>query len=463
MLGFSDGDARDRLICATCVSRLREANAFKRQVLLCEEKLLQSRIIMHEDSTLQNVKTEVAVKDELDQWCGDNNDTYTNMEKCKDKIAAHADSLKSRCIESCYQKKSAPSEEHLQSKKQLLYKMQRTKERLRKLQHTGKSPELYPEQSTVKFIDDDFHSFKNNVTIVENSYICPFQTSYSCYSCVYCKANFEDPAKLREHTMKHDATKFRTVSSKKAIYFDIERIGCRLCDNNIIEVDQLKTHLSQIHAKRFHEVPNKTLMFKLETGPLSCTVCGTVFTFFHALKRHMAEHFGSVVCDYCGLHFLDMTTLKAHTKNAHGVEENTCHQCGKLFSSKHNMLSHVSSVHKRQAVFQCSRCDQVLFSRPDRHKHLSQIHGVNKLFKCESCGKVYYSMNTLREHKRAVHLMIFKHKCTICDRRFALPSRLNEHFMSTHRGEKNFHCDMCGKSYPRLHYLKLHIKSHATQ
>lgn len=46
-LSHLDGEASERVICATCVSRLREASAFRRQVLSCEEKLLSTKIRVH--------------------------------------------------------------------------------------------------------------------------------------------------------------------------------------------------------------------------------------------------------------------------------------------------------------------------------------------------------------------------------------------------------------------------------
>lgn len=39
-----DGKPSERLICATCVKRLREALDFRRQVLQCEEAFLQMRM-----------------------------------------------------------------------------------------------------------------------------------------------------------------------------------------------------------------------------------------------------------------------------------------------------------------------------------------------------------------------------------------------------------------------------------
>ncbi|PZC78533.1 hypothetical protein B5X24_HaOG202099 [Helicoverpa armigera] len=57
----NDIDSSERLICATCVVRLRDARAFRRQVLHCEEKLLNANIQVHEDGELKD-EPEVKVK-----------------------------------------------------------------------------------------------------------------------------------------------------------------------------------------------------------------------------------------------------------------------------------------------------------------------------------------------------------------------------------------------------------------
>ncbi|PZC78535.1 hypothetical protein B5X24_HaOG202101 [Helicoverpa armigera] len=44
LLSHLDGVPSERLICATCVNRIRDALSFRRQVLRCEEAFLQMKI-----------------------------------------------------------------------------------------------------------------------------------------------------------------------------------------------------------------------------------------------------------------------------------------------------------------------------------------------------------------------------------------------------------------------------------
>ncbi|CAG9789610.1 unnamed protein product [Diatraea saccharalis] len=510
VLSHLDGDVLDQLICAMCVSRLREANAFRRQVLHWEENFLNSRIIkngeapefcvipfllspcvcqvttaaalIHYATELldyeycvliydlslddvsddsQSIEAKLPVKNESEHRdteprfddfisCSNNYET-SNLNK-EDTV------MKSKSIKRT-KTNIVSKNEHLHSKELLLMKIQITKERLNSAQNLSHSPKT-SQQPIKKFVDNDKLNFQNNVTVIENSFVCPFHTSYSTYGCVYCDKTFLDPSKLREHTLKHDPVKFKTFIYRKAVYLDIDRIDCRLCDKSMDDLQSLKAHLSMVHGKMLHDVRDNLLTFKLRNDKLSCTECGQSYSFFHALKRHMAVHSGAFVCDVCGLNFFNNTSLDVHNKKHHlETDKIPCTDCGKFFKLKHNMLAHVSAVHKREAAFQCSKCDLKLYSQKERWKHLSKVHGEERQYNC-GCGKVFNSLKTLRDHDRRVHLKIFNHQCSICNRGFSLPSRLNKHIMSAHRGECSFHCELCGKSYPRLHYLKRHLQSH---
>ncbi|KOB73355.1 Uncharacterized protein OBRU01_10872, partial [Operophtera brumata] len=292
-------------------------------------------------------------------------------------------------------------------------------------------------------------SFTNTITIVENSYVCPFYTSFSDYYCAYCRETFTDPHKLKEHTLEHDPTGFRDIL---------------LCPHPVPDVETLKEHLQAIHGKTFYPIINEFLKFKLTLCQLTCTECSRSFKFFHALKKHMAEHFGTCICDICGAHYFEERILLIHQKKHQEtkIEMHSCSFCEKSFKSKHNRYLHEAKVHKKEAAYPCSKCDEIFFTYTLRYRHLIDVHGEERTYPCDICGRIYDSRKSLREHNRRSHLKIMKHQCDLCDRRFYLPSRLKEH-MSTHTGERNYRCEYCGKSYPRLRGLKVHMNSHSTE
>lgn len=313
-------------------------------------------------------------------------------------------------------------------------------------------------------VDSEHKSFHNTVTIVENSLVCPFDTSFSDYYCLYCRQVHTDPNKLRKHTLTHDPVNFKdSLINKKLPQIDISRIDCRLCSEHIDDINILKDHLVRVHGKLIYDVKNEFLKFKLTSNNLTCIECGSVFSFFHALKKHMAEHFGTCICDVCGAHYFEERMLILHQKTHQKIEEiYPCKDCGKSFKSKHSRNLHETRTHKKEPAYQCPKCDAILFTYTLRYRHMIEVHGEERLFQCDHCDRAYDSRKSLREHNRRFHLKIFKHQCDLCEKRFYLPSRLREH-MATHTGERNFRCENCGKSYPRLRGLKVHMQSHSSE
>ncbi|XP_064075910.1 zinc finger protein ZFP2-like [Vanessa tameamea] len=469
LLSHLDGEAEEHLICATCVSRLREASCFRQQVLQCEEKLLRTKI--HDEGDPNDVKIETSVKEEINinlelDYPDDTDHIDIDTEEMKvEPVNKHKRKLRQK-LKSNKKRKEEKKEDELT--KEMLYNAQRLNDKLKEMQDL----EL-PDKSTQSHklngykTNENAKSFHNIVTIVENSYACPFDTSFSDYFCVYCRQVFTDPNKLREHSMTHDPTTFKDVlsnsSSNKKVQIDTFRIDCRNCSENIQHLEQFKEHITNCHAKLYYSDSNEFLKFRLTSGSLSCTECGASFSFFHALKKHMAEHFGTCICDICGAHYFEERMLILHQKTHQRVEESfACKECGKSFKSKYTRYIHIARTHKKEAAYQCNKCDELFFSYTLRYRHMIEIHGEERTFQCEQCDRAYDSRKSLREHNRRFHLKILKHQCDLCDKRFYLPSRLKEH-MASHTGERNFRCEYCGKSYPRLRGLKVHMQSHSSE
>ncbi|CAH0403838.1 unnamed protein product [Chilo suppressalis] len=473
LLSNLDGEPLERLICATCVSRLREATTFRQQVLRCEERFLQARILMHEEDADTDSKVKVKdIKLEVNAE-GDDNDTgmdygdddpsenYSPITPVKPKKSTKLKrkSLKTRRLRKTTKAKKSKKEDsdNEKEREEMLESLAKMSERLQSLR----------EQDTVKepvkpTLDKDDKAMFNTGVIVENSYVCPFDNSFSDYQCAYCRELFTDPCKLREHNLTHDPTQFREVAlTKKLVLIDISRIDCRLCPNRIDDLAAFKEHITLSHGKQLYgDVKDDFLKFRLTLNTLRCLECDSSFSFFHALKKHMAEHFGTCICDVCGAHYFEERMLNLHQRCHQKIDENfPCKECGKNFKSKYSRRLHIAKTHNKEASYECYKCGQYFLSYSIRYRHMIDVHGENRLFQCENCDRVYDSRKSLREHNRRLHLKIFKHQCDLCEKRFYLPSRLKEH-MAVHTGERNFRCEYCGKSYPRLRGLKVHMQSH---
>lgn len=307
--------------------------------------------------------------------------------------------------------------------------------------------------------------FKNTVTIVHNSYICPFVTRISMYYCYYCKDQFTNPSELRDHTLSHDPrTKFQhMIEYNKMPKMDVTRVDCRLCLEKIDTVESFKTHITTVHGKMLYPIDNEFIKFKLTMNNLKCLECDATFPYIDSLVKHMIDHFGTFVCDLCGACFIVLASLRSHIKNHTKVDLNfPCEICGKNLKSKYSRVLHIATVHEKKATINCYKCEATFMSYALRTKHLIEVHADKRTFPCKFCDKVYNRRKTLGEHNRRNHLKVFKHKCEICDQKFYLPSRLKEH-MATHTGERTFRCEFCDKSYPRLQSLQEHMRSHSDQ
>ncbi|CAG9789626.1 unnamed protein product [Diatraea saccharalis] len=477
LLSHLDGEPLERLICATCVTRLREATTFREQVLRCEEQLLQARILLHGDDSDVNtnvkseeVKFEVSVEGEalddgelsMDYGDDDPSENYKPVQvKSKKSPKQKKKSLKSRSLRKTSKVKKTKKGDSEQEKEraEMLESLSKMNETLQQLQEQ----EAVKESLKRKSLDKEDKALLNTCVIVENSYVCPFDNSFSDYQCAYCKEVFTDPCKLRDHNLTHDPTIFKEFAmTKKLLLIDILRIDCRLCPSTIDDLDSFKSHITNMHGKQLYDVTDAFLKFKLTLNSLTCLVCNSSFSFFHALKKHMAEHFGTCICDVCGAHYFEERMLTLHQRCHQKIDENfPCKECGKNFKSKYSRRLHITKMHNKEPAYECYKCGEVFFSYSLRYRHMIDVHGENRMFQCEHCDRVYDSRKSLREHNRRFHLKILKHQCDLCEKRFYLPSRLKEH-MAVHTGERNFRCEYCGKSYPRLRGLKVHMQSHSS-
>lgn len=178
-------------------------------------------------------------------------------------------------------------------------------------------------QQRMRERDPSYITETNILTIVEFSYVCPFKCRHNHLLCFYCGENYSDPQLLREHTIKnHNPKKFKITEHKNMLKIDLTKIDCRLCPEKITSLDTFKQHITSVHNKKYY-FNNRDLIlpFRLNSE-LKCALCESVFPYFHALNKHMNEHFSNYVCETCGLGFVDRGRFIMHQQR---------HEIGELF------------------------------------------------------------------------------------------------------------------------------------
>ncbi|CAG9574914.1 unnamed protein product [Danaus chrysippus] len=494
LLSHVDEDVKDSGVCATCVVRLRDACAFRQQVLQCEELFLGAKL-GDKDETKKS--SEMELKTEPKDDCSDHNSVNEDPnDSMSCEIEAEVKDVKPKKEEEYktedgnemkedledvmddedyndYMDSSSDSDKPIKRKAKVK-KLKGNSTKKKKTLKTKTKLKQKPGSSTEKKLkkppvekrntydrDLDCMSEENLLTIIQYSYVCPFKNRRNNYYCFYCKDYYPKPEDLREHTISHDTKPFQLLMGyKKMPKIDITRIDCKLCPMKIDDLDTFKRHIDEVHNKKIYfEAPDKMLLYKLTWNDLVCVMCSDVFEDFNTLNTHMVEHFSNYTCDVCGVCFLEKPRLDAHLKRHKDDERHTCEVCGKVFKSNHYKDMHVDIVHKKKAIIRCPRCDECFMSYALKNKHLTEAHGQKRTYPCNLCDKVYNRQKTLTEHQRRNHQKVLKHQCEYCDQRFYLPSRLKEH-IATHTGERNFRCEYCDKSYPRLKSLQYHIRTH---
>ena len=130
-----------------------------------------------------------------------------------------------------------------------------------------------------------------------------------------------------------------------------------------------------------------------------------------------------------------------------------CKTCGKAFTRKQTLESHVSTKHgkreEKEKDFMCSLCGKAFHSKRGLQKHISGFHEGKKDFMCSFCGKAFYKSDGLQYHISASHepkqnISVDVEKknftCLTCGKSFPTEYDLNTHVSSVHEGEKKFKC-----------------------
>ncbi|XP_045505900.1 zinc finger protein 155-like [Colias croceus] len=481
---------QSRLICATCVKHLREANTFRTMVIRAEQDLVAAMskepvfISMNDNDSdwkkqNQDVKPEVKVKLEgEDSDDGDDDDDYiqdddittssTLLQNNDDNMVPGEAELLSRFPKNSL--KPLPTRatlfhtcdnyvKHLDSLKGKLINANTIKNLL---ERQRKSSSMYLTEKM---------ALVNNITILlEHSNMAPFKPKRrSGILCYYCRKEIDSFEKLQNHQdsenckglMKKILTKFSAESF--VVYAHVSDLKCTICNENVENLNGLKTHLSSAHKKKiFTQYSDRIVPFKLIKGnEFQCQICGFNFETFGSIERHMNVHYRNFVCEQCGAGYMTKKRLKVHWRYSHENGSFPCDLCKKVFPSQHKFNCHNSIVHRSVKKNKCTKCPLRFADYFNKHKHMVEVHGEPPLqYKCNVCDAVFRRRYALSSHVKRRHLEVRDVQCEMCAYKCYTGTELKVH-MIKHVGERTYQCSVCKKSYARKKTLKEHMRIHA--
>ncbi|KAL4721231.1 hypothetical protein ACJJTC_000406 [Scirpophaga incertulas] len=490
-----------RLICETCICRLREASNFKKQVLDSEKQFLnmlrKGKLKPSWQNTQLNIKLEAADDADIDD------DTYledlhfsVGIKKNKTTEVKSEMNLGAKRKSSRTQKKSLNQGEVKTNvaacevkgglfKSSLSPKSSKSRRGVdreynvrlnRKALNLGghlrspseKEDSHHPKRQIIFYFIRNTDKEKHNLlTILKYSNVTPFNDrTLLGYLCGYCKDTFPDPQDLRTHTaMEHSKVRLdfqsRVNHNEQSVKFDITDLICTICNQEIENLKALKDHLVKSHQQHiFDGIANYLLEFRLKKGDQNdCASCPSTYETFKMLKQHMNIHYPNFVCDVCSSPFITKRSLFSH-KRRHIDGNFKCSHCEKVFASNDRKLYHEKLIHNRRKINnKCGYCDLIFDNHYKRNLHLLNDHKVDPMYKCNICERTFLTKALLTRHTKRDHLMERNFKCTECDYRSFRHRQLLNH-MLTHSGERNYVCDVCSKAYGRKSTLREHMRIH---
>lgn len=132
-----------------------------------------------------------------------------------------------------------------------------------------------------------------------------------------------------------------------------------------------------------------------------------------------------------------------------------CPMCDKKFRRKLNAQQHLIT-HVSKKDVKCEQCSFSCYTKSQLDVHQMK-HA--KRYGCDLCGKMFTYKFQLDTHVQAVHYNMRPFPCNICGKTFKTRYNYGSH-MAQHRDVRNFQCPHCPHRCRKSYDLRVHIRTH---
>ncbi|XP_059056462.1 gastrula zinc finger protein XlCGF57.1-like isoform X9 [Achroia grisella] len=465
-------NSNSRLICEPCISRLRDASDFKRQVQECERTFMQhldpgststagcELTVEPEDVKIETVKLEAHLSDvDVDDGpdFGDDDDDDLDDEPLT-KFATKVPKKESVDLLDLIDNSKA-AEKRKSTTKVKATPAKKTKKETVKPTSSKPKPEKKKKEN-----DGYIIARRNAEIIVKYSTVYPFRLPEEVMVCVYCAESFNLPVQYRRHMHdEHEVFNVRMAfvhCNEGYIKADCTDLRCRICTETFENLEDIAKHLVLLHERPINlNVDLGIQPFKLENDRFVCAICQAKYISLRQLSRHTQSHFLKYTCEACGKSYATITTLRHHIRFTHIENERICRKCKMTFSTLEDKRKHLKETPKCWSHL-CNMCGERFITWNLKQTHLNQVHGTEKkTYVCSECGGVFLDRKKYRVHFKITHTDD-NFMCTCCGLKFETKRGLDEHRV-VHTKEKLFPCPVCPKSFPRKKNLSQHMWIHS--
>ncbi|XP_013134187.1 PREDICTED: zinc finger and BTB domain-containing protein 41-like isoform X8 [Papilio polytes] len=397
-------------ICEVCITQLRNAANFKKQVQNTEIQF--KRLLEEKDFNTKAVKIEISEMTDLiddvintDNEMSDSDGEFTlniKQESPEPKAKKRTKATSSRAtdddIGETSTKRGFPG---FKKKTRIEISIEPRKD----------SSKI--SRNLILFKKNELDLHLDNLKIIlsnSNATIIRCRSSIG-YLCCFCQQQYSDPGELKQHTLNHkDIFKSSYIKNQTMptflIKLDITNLCCKICSKRLFELEELLHHLKEHNITYNMNIKSHIVPFRFDNDQLKCVICKHIFNNFKVLLEHMNLHYRNYICEICDSGFVNKRICQMHGYR-HKLGKFNCSYCGKQFNNKVKQKAHERAVHiclnKRS---KCGYCGERFSDYTKKHEHEVKNHGAKPVVvTCYACEKIFDNQRSLSVHIKSFHLM----------------------------------------------------------